>query len=60
VGVDLDAFAGVSSKIRSGDNSIFLKIQNAKFNTIDMTNTSRSVNATIGCPYFFPGRWQDY
>jgi hypothetical protein len=53
VGLDLDAFEGVSSKIRSGrylgTNSIFLEIQNAKFNTIDMTYTSRSVNITIGC-----------
>jgi hypothetical protein len=53
VGFDLDAFEGVSQKIRSGcylvNNSIFLEIKNAEFNTIDMTDNARSVNITIGC-----------
>jgi hypothetical protein len=53
VGFDLDAFEGVSQKIRSGrylgNNSIFLEINNAMFNTIDMTAAQRSVNVTIGC-----------
>jgi hypothetical protein len=53
VGFDLDAFEGVSRKIRSrrylGNNSIFLQINNAVFNTIDMSANARSVNVTIGC-----------
>jgi hypothetical protein len=53
VGFDLDAFEGANRRIRSGrylgNNSLFLQINNAKFNTIDMTNNARAVNVVVGC-----------
>jgi hypothetical protein len=52
VGFDLDAFEGVSQKIRSGrylgNNSIFLEIKNAKFNAIDIPcNRNMRLRVTI-------------
>jgi hypothetical protein len=53
VGFDLDAFEGANRRIRSGrylgNNSLFLQINNAKFNNIDMSNAARSVNVVVCC-----------
>jgi hypothetical protein len=53
VGFDLDAFEGANRRIRSGpylgNNSLFLQINNAMFNNIDVVAAIRSVNVVVAC-----------